>query len=57
MRIVICKLIFHFDFELCTDVKGWLKEHRAWASWTVPDLMIKPIPRNATATEEVPTTC
>jgi len=51
MRIIVCKLMFHFDFELCTDFKSWMGKNRAWATWTVPELMIKSIPRKAAYTQ------
>jgi cytochrome P450 len=45
-RIILAKLLYNFDLELCDECKDWHKQ-KTWALWNKTDLMIrlKPVER------------
>jgi hypothetical protein len=47
IALVLCQVILHFDFELCTESKAWLSRQRIWTVWEKPPLMVKWTPVKA----------
>jgi len=41
MRLVLVKLLFHFDFTLCTESQGWSERQRVFSLWEKCPLMVK----------------
>jgi cytochrome P450 len=42
MRLILTKLLWHFDLELDEKKTGdWLKDMRAWALWEKPPLIVR----------------
>ena len=40
MRIILAKLFWHFDMELCDGMEGWL-DQRSYLTWEKRPLMVK----------------
>jgi len=45
MRILIAKMVFHFDYELVDDNLDWERDSQCFVLWQKPDLLTKVIPR------------
>ena len=39
--MMFCKLLWHFDLELCDEEKDWIEGQRTFLAWEVPALNIK----------------
>ncbi|KAF2023337.1 cytochrome P450 [Setomelanomma holmii] len=47
MRLIACKMLWHFDIILCDESHGaWFKQKCFWALWSKPPLWIKVKPVN-----------
>jgi hypothetical protein len=46
MRILIAKMVFHFDYELVDDNLDWVRDSRCYVLWQKPDLCTRAIPRD-----------
>jgi hypothetical protein len=46
MRILIAKMVFHFDYELVDDNLDWVRDSSCFILWQKPDLWTKVIPRD-----------
>jgi len=40
MRLVLTKLLWHFDFELADESRGWIERQRVFALWEKKPLMV-----------------
>ncbi|OLN96965.1 Isotrichodermin C-15 hydroxylase 18 [Colletotrichum chlorophyti] len=45
MRVLLTSLIYHFDWELVSDIEDWNQACKCYALWTMPDLLVKFNPR------------
>ena len=45
MRLIIAKLLWHFDMELCVESEEWIKQ-KVYTLWEKPPLMVKLIARS-----------
>ncbi|KZL86076.1 cytochrome p40 monooxygenase [Colletotrichum incanum] len=45
MRILLTSLVYHFDWELISDIEDWNRTCMCYALWTMPDLQVKFHPR------------
>ncbi|KAK5144603.1 hypothetical protein LTR04_001512 [Oleoguttula sp. CCFEE 6159] len=41
MRLMLAKMIWHFDIELCKESANWFEENRCFTLWEKPPLMVK----------------
>jgi cytochrome P450 len=41
MRLVLTKLLWHFDFELCEESKSWAESQKVFALWEKKPLLVK----------------
>lgn len=41
MKLVLTKLLWNFDFELCGESKGWAETQRVFVLWEKRPLMVK----------------
>ena len=41
MRVILAKLVWHFDFELEPGMDDWVERHRLFMLWDKPALMVK----------------
>lgn len=41
MRLVLAKLLWHFDFELLPESNGWIESQRVFALWEKKPLNVK----------------
>jgi cytochrome P450 len=41
MRLILAKVLFNFDLELCPESKGWLQDQRVYVLWQKSPLMVK----------------
>jgi hypothetical protein len=42
MRLIACKMLWNFDFELCEESRGtWFEQKCFWALWSKPPLWVK----------------
>lgn len=44
MRLILAKVLFHFDLTLAPESIGWEKQ-RAWTLWEKNNLMVQLTPR------------
>lgn len=46
MRLILAKVLWHLDLELCPESKNWI-DHKVLIMWDKPDLMVtvKPVVR------------
>lgn len=47
IRLVMAKMVYNFDLELCEESRGWAEGLNAYIVWERPPLMIKAIPVKA----------
>lgn len=40
MRVILARLLFNFDIELCPDSENW-HDHRSFLLWVKPPLEVK----------------
>jgi hypothetical protein len=45
MRLILAKIIFHFDMRMADDSKGWLETQKAYVVWDKPALNAYLTPR------------
>jgi hypothetical protein len=45
MRLILAKIIFHFDMRIADDSKGWLETQKAYVVWDKPALNAYLTPR------------
>jgi hypothetical protein len=43
-RLILWKLICHFDMEVCAESKDWFSGQRAWTAWAMPPLSLNLAP-------------
>ncbi|KAF4308505.1 putative cytochrome p450 protein [Botryosphaeria dothidea] len=43
MRMILAKLVWNFDFELCPESEGWIRQ-KIWTLWSKPPLWLKATP-------------
>ncbi|KAJ4303218.1 hypothetical protein N0V90_002111 [Kalmusia sp. IMI 367209] len=41
MRLIMAKVLWHFDLEMKPESEGWLERHRLFMLWEKPSLMVK----------------
>jgi hypothetical protein len=41
MRLILAKILWHFDFELLPESKGWAESQRVFALWEKKPLMVR----------------
>jgi cytochrome P450 len=41
MRVILAKLVWHFDLELEPGMDDWVERHRLFMLWEKPALMVK----------------
>lgn len=41
MRLILARLAWRFDMELCDDSKDWLKDQKNYVLWDKPDLLMR----------------
>ncbi|KAH7072061.1 cytochrome P450 [Paraphoma chrysanthemicola] len=42
MRLIACKMLWHFDFQLCDENRGnWYEQKCFWALWSKPPLWVR----------------
>jgi cytochrome P450 len=41
MRLILAKVLFNFDLELCPESVGWMEKQRVYTLWQKPPLMVK----------------
>jgi hypothetical protein len=41
MRLIVAKILFHFDLELVDKTRDWLKGQKVFTLWQKPSLMVK----------------
>jgi hypothetical protein len=44
MRLIVAKILFHFDLELVDKTRDWLKGQKVFTLWQKPSLMVKLTP-------------
>lgn len=44
LRILMAKLVYHFDFEIVDKNLNWLGQQECYTLWQKPDLFVKAIP-------------
>lgn len=44
MRLILARLLWNFDLELCDSSGGW-DDQKAWMAWIKPALRVRVIPR------------
>lgn len=40
MRIILAKLVWNFDFELCDESRSWIQQ-KVYILWDKPPLIVK----------------
>lgn len=45
IRLVLARLVWNFDMEICDEDKNWVVEQRAYTVWEKPDLRMWLKPR------------
>lgn len=47
MRLILAKILWHFDLELVHPEKEWMRDQRVFALWEKPslDVRLKPVLR------------
>lgn len=41
MRLILARLAFRFDFELCEESEGWIERQKNYSLWEKPDLFVR----------------
>jgi len=41
MRVILAKVLFHFDMHLQTESKDWLSQNKLYTLWEKPALMVE----------------
>lgn len=41
MRLILAKLLWHFDVALVEPEKDWMKDQRVYALWEKPSLRVR----------------
>jgi cytochrome P450 len=41
MRLIITKVLYNFDLELCPESEGWMENQRVFTLWQKTPLMVK----------------
>jgi cytochrome P450 len=41
MRLILAKVLFNFDLELCPESDGWLQDQRVYVLWQKTPLMVR----------------
>jgi aspirochlorine biosynthesis cytochrome P450 monooxygenase len=41
MRLILAKILWHFDFELAPESVGWAEKQRVFALWEKRDLIVR----------------
>ena len=41
MRVILAKMLWHFDLELCPESKDWAVDQQIKVLWVKPELMCK----------------
>jgi hypothetical protein len=44
MRLVLAKLLWHFDITICDESEDWLKDQKIYTLWEKPELNVKLTP-------------
>jgi cytochrome P450 len=44
MRLILAKVLWHFDMELVDKEKDWMKDQKVFTLWDKPSLMVKLVP-------------
>ena len=40
-RLILCKLLWAYDLDLCPESESWTSEQKAFFFWIKPPLMLK----------------
>jgi hypothetical protein len=40
-RLVVSRLLLHFDIELCTEGKDWFAGQKVWGAWDKKPVPVK----------------
>jgi cytochrome P450 len=41
MRVILARILWNFDFELCDESRGWMVNVKAFTLWEKEKLMMK----------------
>jgi cytochrome P450 len=47
MRLIIAKVFWNFDLDLCPESKEWMKSQKVFTLWQKPELRVKVKPVSA----------
>ncbi|CCF42021.1 cytochrome P40 monooxygenase [Colletotrichum higginsianum] len=45
MRVLLASLVYHFEWDLVSEIEDWNKSSMCYALWTMPELLVKFRPR------------
>jgi len=41
IRLIVCRLLWEFEIDLCAESKDWMGDQKVWFLWDKPPLMVR----------------